>query len=201
MSRPLTTQKKRLIFTLLIMTSALSGCATMIGDAFETVIETTVEVVVETTVDAVVRTAVDVVVHTAIACIDNDKPVLEGALPDPMLNQMYEGLIHVGIRNEPYDNAYKYTFELFGDFPEGMSTEIDGRHFRFTGTPVVPGEYQFGISVKVEDGPNGSKDTGGLCFTVDNERFHWTIQATESAHLDSQNAPIYLPPATVENTF
>lgn len=144
----------------------------MAEEMFEAAVETTARAVVYVAVEAVVKPAIG----AAVACIDNDKPVLRGALPNPVLNQEYNGIIHVGIRNEPYDDSYDYTFELYGDFPPGMTTEYAGRQIRLMGTPTMPGEYNFKIRVQVEDGPYGENRTQGLCFTVDNERFQWTVQ-------------------------
>jgi len=188
-----TKRKNGLLFTLLILSSMLGGCASMvdsaIGNVLEAVVETTVDTVVDTTVDvvvdAVVHTATDVVLDTFIDCIDNDRPVLEGVLPNPVLNQEYNAVVHVGIRNEPYDNAFDYTFELVGHYPEGMQTEINGRQFKLTGIPAMAGEYNFNIRVKVEDGPYGAKDTAGLCSTIDDEPVQWTIQQAEIETLSS----------------
>jgi len=182
-------RKNVCLFMLFLVTSALSGCASMLNDAVgglvETVVETTVEAVVDVTIDAVVHTAVDVGAHTAVACIDNDKPVLSGALPSPVLNQEYNAMVHVGIRNEPYDDAYSYAFEVYGDFPPGMSSEGVGRQLRLTGVPTLPGDYHFQVRVRVEDGLHGAKNTKGLCFTVDEESFQWTIQQSEPAQIAS----------------
>jgi len=186
MSLSATIRKNRLLFAILILSSALSGCASMAGGAIESmvenVVETTVDVVIDTTVDVILEPAFDAVVEAtvvaAIACIDNDKPVLSATLPNPVLNQAYSGLVHVGIRNEPYDDSYDYTFELSGHLPPGIRTVSAGRQLRLAGTPKEPGEYNFKIKVTVEDGPYGSNDTAGLCYTVDNESFQWSIQQT-----------------------
>jgi len=157
---------------IIVLSSALSGCVSMAEEVFEAAIETTARAVVYVTVEAIVKPTIGV----AVACIDNDKPVLRGALPSPVLNQEYDAIIHVGIRNEPYDDSYDYTFEILGDFPPGMTTENSGRQIRLMGTPTMAGEYNFKVRVRVEDGPNGEDRTSGLCFTVDNESFHWNIQ-------------------------
>jgi len=56
----------------------------MVQGAFESVIETTADAVVDLTVEVVLKPTVNAVVDgtvgKAIACIDNDKPVLRGAL-------------------------------------------------------------------------------------------------------------------------
>ncbi len=175
-----TKRKHRLLGTILMLSSLLSGCASTmeraIGSAFETVIKTTADAVVETVVEVTVDAVVDATVTAAFACIDNDKPVLSGALPNPVLNQEYNGLVHVGIRNEPYDDSYDYTFNLYGDYPPGMRIENNDRQIRLIGTPTLPGVYNFNIKVRVEDGPYGANQTKGLCRTTDKESYQWTIQ-------------------------
>ena len=175
MSRIGKLRKHSIVFIILILSSALSGCASMAEEVIETLLVTTARAVVYVTVEAVVKPALG----AAVACIDNDKPVLSGALPNPVLNQEYDGIINVSIRNEPYDDSYDYTFELFGDLPPGMTTENHGRQIRLVGTPTMSGEYNFKIRVKVEDGRNGENRTKGLCYTVDNEIFHWKVQQAQ----------------------
>lgn len=189
-------RKCGLLFTTLILSSILSGCASTmeraIGSAFEAVVETTVEFVVDTTVDVIIKPAaeavVDSTINAAIACIDNDKPVLRGALPNPILNQEYEGLINVSIRNEPYDSSYDYNFSLYGDIPPGMTTKNSGRQIRLMGRPTVPGVYNFSVGVQVDDGPYGANKTKGLCFTTDKEHFQWTISQSEPHELPQKKS-------------
>jgi len=93
----------------------------------------------------------DQIFDSLIDCIDGDKPVLEGALPSPILNQEYNEGITVGIRNEPYDDLFNYRFELTGNLPVGIQQSSTGRSFRLFGTPIETGEYNFRISVQVKD--------------------------------------------------
>lgn len=185
-------RKARLLLVVLVLGITQCGCvATLdraVGGLFEAVVETTVDAVADAVVDTTVNAisvGADMVVSGAIACIDNDRPVLSGALPNPALNQPYNAIVHVGIRNEPYDNAYAYAFKIHGDFPAGMSSESVGRQLRLTGTPTRPGQYNFQISVSVEDGLYGASDTDGLCDTTDNEQFQWTIQQSDYARFTS----------------
>ena len=168
-------RKYRLLFTVPILCSTLCGCASMAEELVESVIEVTARAIVYVTIEVVVKPALG----KAVACIDNDRPVLRGSLPTPVLNHEYDGVINVSIRNEPYDNSYDYTFELTGDLPPGMTANSSGRQIRLMGTPTTPGEYSFKIRVNVEDGPNAEERTKGLCFTVDNELFHWKIQQAQ----------------------
>jgi len=114
--------------------------------------------------------------ESLVDCIDDDQPVLAGALPNPVLNQVYDHGLTVGIRNEPNDSRFAYNFSLQGSIPAGMSYRSSGQTFRFTGTPTTTGTYDFSVSVRVEDALLGSNDTGGLCSTFDSESFQWTVQ-------------------------
>jgi len=124
----------------------------------------------------------DLIFDEILDCIDDDQPEIRGALPNPVLNQYYEEGVSVSIRNEPYDDRFKYTFEFTGNLPQGIQTETADRSFRLVGTPIETGDYQFSISVKVEDEDarayldDSEDDTSGLCSTYDAENFQWTIQ-------------------------
>jgi len=186
MLNPIRVRKPRMLLMACILSMTLSGCASTLSGVMEAVVETTADAVGDLVVDvavgtaqAMVDTAVEVTIDASVACIDNDAPVLRGALPNPKLNQEYNGTISVNIRNEPYDDAYGYAFEVYGDFPPGMNSESSGRQLTLTGTPTMPGEYDFRIRVMVEDGAYGKNSTRGLCFTVDDESFHWSIQQDE----------------------
>jgi len=167
-----------LLLSILMSSSVLTGCATMVESAFESIVETTADFVVEAAVEVVVEPLAEAVIDTAIACLDNDKPVLRGALPNPTLHQEYNGVVQVSLRNEPYDNLYDYTFEVSGQYPPGMRTEYNGRQLILTGTPTTAGEYNFRVAVVVQDGRYGGQNTDGLCSTADIESFHWSIQQT-----------------------
>jgi hypothetical protein len=109
-------------------------------------------------------------------CIDDDQPELSpSTLPNPILNQVYNQVIHVGIRNEPYDDRFDYTFTLSGNIPTGMQIEVLGRDFRLIGTPTELGDFGFTVRVDVE-GNNITNDTTGLCSTTDSQSYRWTVQ-------------------------
>lgn len=119
----------------------------------------------------------DQLFNYAVACIDDDQPELSpGALPNPILNQVYNESISVAIRNEPYDDSYDYTFKLSGEFPTGMQASATGRNFRLFGTPTEMGIFNFEVSVTVEPGSGISNNTEGLCSIFDRKFYQWTIQ-------------------------
>lgn len=113
----------------------------------------------------------------AIDCIDNDKPELSPAtLPNPILNQEYFENIHVGIRNEPFDDNFAYAFTVSGNFPAGLQTESVGRDLRVFGTPIELGDFQFDVKVQVGEGSRGLSNVEGLCSTIDTQSYEWEIQ-------------------------
>ncbi len=113
----------------------------------------------------------------AIDCIDDDRPVLSPAvLPNPILNQVYEDRVHVGIRNEPYDDSFDYTFRVSGQFPPGIQRDTVGRDLRIYGTPTALGDYSFTVRVDVIDSASRPNSTSGLCSTTDEQTYSWTIQ-------------------------
>lgn len=116
-------------------------------------------------------------VDLALDCIDDDQPELSpGTLPNPVLNQEYDATIHVGIRNEPYDDRFRYRFTLTGDLPMGLQTEAVGRDLQLFGTPIELGDFRFTVRVEVESRNTLAGDTDGLCSTVDSRSYRWTIQ-------------------------
>ena len=122
----------------------------------------------------------DLIFDSIIDCIDDDRPEIRGELPSPVLNQYYDEGVSVSIRNEPYDDKFIYSYDFSGSLPEGIQIDIDDRSFRLIGTPIETGEYQFSISVKVEDSTPYSNDltgdTEGLCSTSDSENFRWSVR-------------------------
>lgn len=116
-------------------------------------------------------------VDLALDCIDDDQPELSpGSLPNPVLNQEYSETIHVGIRNEPYDDRFRYRFTLSGEIPKGLQTEVQGRDLRLYGTPIELGDFRFTVQVDVESRNSLAGDTDGLCSTIDSRSYQWTIQ-------------------------
>jgi hypothetical protein len=119
----------------------------------------------------------DALLDLTIDCIDNDGPVLSpGVLPNPILNQEYNQVVHVGIRNEPFDDAYDYLFELRGRLPSGIQFEGAGRDLRLFGTATELGNFNFEVNVAIEDGIGNFNDTSGICFTTDSIDYQWTVQ-------------------------
>ncbi len=119
----------------------------------------------------------DQLFNIAVACIDDDRPVLSPKeLPNPILNQEYNEVIHVGIRNEPRDDRFDYTFTLTGNLPMGMQSESIGRDLRLFGIPTALGDYKFSVRVEIENGANGYNNTEGLCSTIDSEDYQWAVQ-------------------------
>jgi len=126
-----------------------------------------------------VLSACDELIDLAVDCVDDDKPELRPTmLANPVLNQLYDELILVSIRNEPFDDSFDYQFTLTGELPEGIETESDGRTFRLLGTPIELGEYRFSVRVDVIGTDNLFNNTNGLCLTTDTRNYIWNIQIT-----------------------
>lgn len=120
---------------------------------------------------------VEGVFDIALDCIDDDRPVLSpGELPNPVLFQEYEEFIRVGIRNEPNDDSFLYTFTIQGALPEGIQTSASGRNLRLFGTPIIMGEFDFRVRVVVSDRTGSNDRPSGLCSTVDERNYQWSIQ-------------------------
>ncbi len=120
-------------------------------------------------------TGCDVLLDIAVACVDDDRPVLSPpVLPNPILNQVYDQNVHVGIQNEPFDDAFDYSFELTGALPAGLQYEVLNRDLRILGTPTELGDYSFSVRVEVVD--SGFHDLSGLCATIDTIGYSWTVQ-------------------------
>ncbi|MEE9335910.1 MAG: hypothetical protein V3U65_17600 [Granulosicoccaceae bacterium] len=110
-------------------------------------------------------------------CIDNDGPELSpGTLPNPILNQEYDQVVHVGIRNEPNDDRFNYEFTLSGGLPEGMQTSAAGRDMRIFGTPIELGDFNLNVTVEVVERSLSGTQTEGLCSTIDRINYQWAVQ-------------------------
>lgn len=111
-------------------------------------------------------------------CLDNDGPELSpGTLPNPILNQEYNQVIHVGIRNEPNDDRFNFEFTLSGRIPDGLQTTFAGRDMNIFGTPIELGDFDFSVTVEVVEPSSSSMQTAGLCSTTDRINYQWTVQA------------------------
>ncbi|MFK7892191.1 MAG: hypothetical protein AB8B63_15345 [Granulosicoccus sp.] len=121
--------------------------------------------------------ACDFLLDKALDCLDNDRPDLRpNALRNPVLNQTYDELVQVSIRNEPRDDTYNYQFFFIGASHDGMQYRSSGREFRLSGTPIELGEFRFSIQVKVSGIPDSFNDTSGLCSTEDTNNYIWAVQ-------------------------
>lgn len=110
-------------------------------------------------------------------CLDNDGPELSPAtLPNPILNQEYSQVVHVGIRNEPNDDRFDYEFTLSGRIPEGLQTTFAGRDLNIFGTPTELGNFDFSVTVEVVESSFSSTQTAGLCSISDRINYRWTVQ-------------------------
>lgn len=110
-------------------------------------------------------------------CLDNDGPELSpSTLPNPTLNQEYNQVVHVGIRNEPNDDRFNYEFTLSGRIPEGLQSTSAGRDMSIFGTPIELGNFDFSVTVEVVERSISSTQTQGLCSTTDRINYQWTVQ-------------------------
>ena len=110
-------------------------------------------------------------------CLDNDGPELSpSTLPNPTLNQEYNQVVHVGIRNEPNDDRFNYEFTLSGRIPEGLQSTSAGRDMSIFGTPIELGNFDFSVTVEVVERSISSTQTQGLCSTTDRINYQWSVQ-------------------------
>jgi hypothetical protein len=100
-------------------------------------------------------------------CIDYDGPdFVTASLPSGTVGQAYTAVITAEIVREPYDDDYRYSFELHGQLPPGLEFRDPhgGRHIELVGTPSTAGNYSFTLSVSI---PTYDPVTGagtGLCW-------------------------------------
>jgi len=110
-------------------------------------------------------------------CLDNDGPELSPrTLPNPTLNQEYNQVVHVGIRNEPNDDRFNYDFTLSGRLPDGLQATSAGRDMNIFGTPIELGNFDFSVTVEVVERSLSGTQTQGLCTTTDRINYQWTVQ-------------------------
>jgi len=113
----------------------------------------------------------------AADCIDDDGPELSPrTLPNPILNQEYDQLVHVGIVREPFDDRFTYEFSTSGRLPEGLQTDAFGQDLRIFGTPIEQGDFNFEVRVRVVEPTSTSTQTSGLCRISDTQGYSWTVQ-------------------------
>jgi len=99
-----------------------------------------------------VLSACDPLTDLIFDCIDDDGPVLRPrVIPNPVLNQTYDVRITASINNEPYDDRFVYDINVSQGLPPGLTAEVFERRIRITGTPTELGNYNFDISVRVDE--------------------------------------------------
>jgi len=113
----------------------------------------------------------------AADCIDDDGPELSPrTLPNPILNQEYDEIVHVGIVREPFDDRFTYEFNVSGTLPDGLQTDAFGQDLRIFGTPIEQGDFDFSVRVRVVEPSSSSNQTAGLCRISDTQGYRWTVQ-------------------------
>ena len=96
-----------------------------------------------------------------IECIINKRPEIHDKSFDVgYLNNYYYEEIQSEIKNEPRDNDYGYTYEIYGDLPVGLQTFANYRTLSIEGTPEVSGTYTFKVHLYVDPPEYYDDDSG-----------------------------------------
>jgi len=93
---------------------------------------------------------------------------LEPEINEPSVDQAFIGepyfdTISAEVKNEPFDNAYDYYFDVVGELPEGIDILFFYRRIELTGTPTEAGRFNFTVYLTVESFDDGFVDTSPTC--------------------------------------
>jgi len=96
-----------------------------------------------------------------VECIINKRPELPNIrLEDGHTNNYYTDEFVAEIKNEPHDDDYGYSFDLYGDLPTGLEMIIDYRKVVFEGLPTEKGTYTFTVFLSVDPPEYYDEDSG-----------------------------------------
>ncbi len=119
-------------------------------------------------------------------CIDDDGPELSPrVIPNPVLNQSYDVRITASIKNEPYDDSFRYDIQVSQTLPPGLTVDVFERQIRITGAATELGSYTFDVGVTIDDpyhthgddyydGYNGT--SSGLCRHHTQRMYHLNVR-------------------------
>jgi hypothetical protein len=111
-----------------------------------------------------------------IDCIFNKRPEIPNKSFDlGYIDNYYDEGFTSEIKNEPRDDDYGYTYEVYGDLPDGLETFVDYRTLSIEGIPVVSGTFTFTVYLYVDPPVSYDYDTGeyedSLCTDSDSKEF------------------------------
>ena len=86
-----------------------------------------------------------------LECVFNKRPEIhDTTFVVGQINTYYYHEITSEIKNEPRDDDYGYSYEIFGDLPEGLEPFANYRTLSIEGMPQTTGVYAFTIYLKVD---------------------------------------------------
>jgi hypothetical protein len=113
----------------------------------------------------------------------NETNIEQGFVDEP-----YFDTISAEIKNEPFDNAYDYYFEVVGDLPEGIDVLFFYRRIELSGIPLEAGRFNFTVYLTVETMEDGFIDTSPTC--KDEVSRNFTLQVNEPVDRSTSNVDI-----------
>ena len=111
-----------------------------------------------------------------LECIINKRPEIPNKTFDiGYINNYYYEEITSEIKNEPRDDDYGYTYEIYDPLPDGLQTYANYRTLSIEGTPEVSGTFTFTIHLYVDPPEYYDEDTGdyedSMCSYSDSKEF------------------------------
>ncbi|SDH51395.1 hypothetical protein [Winogradskyella thalassocola] len=96
-----------------------------------------------------------------IECIINRRPEIPNKSFDVgFVNSYYYEDFTSEIKNEPNDDDYGYTYEIYDDLPEGLQMFANFRTLSIEGTPRTSGTYTFKVYLYVDPPEYYDEDSG-----------------------------------------
>ncbi|WP_458626764.1 hypothetical protein [Winogradskyella sp. PC D3.3] len=96
-----------------------------------------------------------------IECIINKRPEIPNtSFHVGFVNTYYYEGLTSEIKNEPRDDDYGYTYEIYGDLPDGLETFTNFRTLSIEGTPQTAGTFTFTIRLYVDPPEYYDEDSG-----------------------------------------
>jgi hypothetical protein len=79
------------------------------------------------------------------------------------LNLPYNQVITAEVKNDAFDDAYDYFFDVVGDLPQGLEIIYFYRRIEIVGTPLETGRFNFTVYLSVELFEDGYVDPSPTC--------------------------------------